>query len=276
MGNRSESEALHVLFALQRRNMQLWAITTIVMVSLSAGLLSITWHPTWYPADWHGPAFLPQAMVGLVVLIVLLSGYLFDQKRRTAGAERNLFGEALSSGTSANEFMDEETHVFQRSFFDYALAQEKTTAALEGTPTSAVLMRVLQFIPQHLRGKKSQGSGFMRHAGYLLRRTFRGSDTIIRESECSFAVLMSNTTSEEARCALNRLMENVDKWNLSANCDYELVLSWQVVSCTPEEDLGMAIGMLRRDAIEEERAEQGAQPSAANKPVIAALAGITI
>lgn len=276
MGRKSENEALHLLVTLQRRNMQLWAITTIVMVSLSAGLLTVTWHPSWYPADWHGPAFLPQAMVGLVVLITLLSGYLFDQKRRAAGAERNLIGEALSAGASASEFMDEETHVFQRSFLDYALAQEKTMAAIEGTPTSAVLVRVLQFIPEQLRGKQYQNGGFMRHAGYLLRRTFRGSDTIVRESECSFVVLMSNTTSEEARCALNRLVETVDKWNLSARYDYELVLSWQVVSCTPEEDLGLAIRMLRDDAREEEQPQDQANHAAREKTSVAALAGITI
>lgn len=84
MGRKSESEALQVLFVLQRKNMQLWAVTTIVMFSLMAGLLSVTWHPTWSPADWHGPAYLPQIMAGLVVLMVLLSGYVLDQKRRAA------------------------------------------------------------------------------------------------------------------------------------------------------------------------------------------------
>jgi GGDEF domain-containing protein len=276
MANRSsENEALHVLFMLQRRNMQLWAITTIVMVSLAAGLLSVTWHPAWYPADWHRPAFLPQAMVGLVVLIVLLSGYLLDQKRRAAVAERGLFGDVLSS-CSANEFLDSETNVFQHTFLDYALGQEKTLAALEGTPTCAVLVRVLQYIPQNLRGKYGSEGGFMGHAGYLLRRTFRGSDTIVRESDTGFLVLMSNTTSEEARCALNRLMESVNKWNLSARYNYELVLSWQVVCCAPEEDLDVAVKMLRTDNMEEERSEEGAQPAVTAKPTFATLVGTSI
>jgi hypothetical protein len=261
---------------LQRRNMQLWAITTIVMISLAAGLLSVTWHPAWYPADWHGPAFLPQAMVGLVVLIVLLSGYVLDQKRRAAVTQRDLLGAVLSSGGSANEFLDEETKVFQHTFLDYALGQEKTTAALEGTPTCAVLVRVLQYIPENLRGKHSSESGFMRHAGYLLRRTFRGSDTIIRESDTGLLVLMSNTTSEEARCALNRLMETVNKWNLSARYDYELVLSWQVVCCAPEEDLGVAVQMLRTDNQEEEREAKNSQAADVAKPAFATLAGISI
>jgi GGDEF domain-containing protein len=275
MGKRSENEVLNVLLMLQRRNMQLWAITTIVMISLAAGLLSVTWHPAWSPADWHGPAFLPQAMVGLVVLIVLLSGYVLDQKRRAAVTQRDLLGNVLSS-CGANEFLDTETSVFQRNFLDYALGQEKTTAALEGTPTCAVLVRVLQYIPENLRGKHNSESGFMRHAGYLLRRTFRGSDTIIRESNAGFLVLMSNTTSEEARCALNRLMETVNKWNLSARYDYELVLSWQVVCCAPEEDLDLAVQMLRTDNLEEERSGQNAQTADAAKPAFATLAGISI
>jgi len=262
-----------MLFALQRRNMQLWAVTVIVMVSLLAGLLTVSWHPAWNPSQWHGPAFLPQAMVGLVVLIVLLSGYLFDQKRRAAGRERELFGEVLSTG-DAREFLDEETHVFQRRFLDYALAQEKTMAALEGTPTCAVLIRGLQFIPEALRGEAKPG-GFMRQAGFLLRRTFRGSDTIIRESDTSFLVLMSNTTSEEARCALNRLMEMVNKWNVTSHCNYEIVLSWQLAACTPDEDLAVAIETLRRDAIEEENAEQEMFATAPAKPG-ATLVGMSI
>ena len=276
MGKRSENEALNVLLMLQRRNMQLWAITTIVMISLAAGLLSVTWHPAWYPADWHGPAFLPQAMVGLVVLIALLSGYVLDQKRRAAVTQRDLLGDVLSSCGSANEFLDTETNVFQRNFLDYALGQEKTTAALEGTPTCAVLVRVLRYIPENLRGKQGSENGFMRHAGYLLRRTFRGSDTIIRESDTGFLVLMSNTTSEEARCALNRLMENVNKWNLSARYDYELVLSWQVVCCAPEEDLAVAVQMLRSDNLEEEQAAENPQTADVSKPAFATLAGISI
>src|ERR1051326_8519478 len=243
MGKRSENEALNVLLMLQRRNMQLWAITTIVMISLAAGLLSVTWHPAWYPADWHGPAFLPQAMVGLVVLIVLLSGYVLDQKRRAAVAEGGLFGDVLSSCGSANEFLDSETNVFQHTFLDYALGQERTVAAIEGTPTCAVLVRVLQYTPENLRCEHGSERGFMRHAGYLLRRTFRGSDTIVRESDTGFLVLSSNPTSEEARWALNRLMESVNKWNVSARYNYELVFSWQVVCCAPDEELNVAVQM---------------------------------
>src|SRR5512146_1887788 len=163
MGRRSENEALQVLFVLQRKNMHLWAVTTIVMFSLMAGLLTVTWHPAWTPTDWHGPAFLPQVMAGLVVLMVLLSGYLLDQKRRAATNQRELFKEVLSSA-GANEFLDEETHVFQRAFLDYALAQERTAARVEGTPTCAVLVRVLQFIPENLRETQLSSGGFMRHA----------------------------------------------------------------------------------------------------------------
>lgn len=274
MGRRSESEALQVLFVLQRKNMQLWAVTSIVMFSLMAGLLTVTWHPTWSPTDWHGPAYLPQVMAGLVVLMVLLSGYLLDQKRRAATNQRELFKEVLSSA-GANEFLDEETHVFQRTFLDYALAQEETAARVDGTPTCAVLVRVLQFTPENLRAGQMSSGGFMRHAGYLLRRTFRGADTIVRESDAAFLVLMPNTTSEEARCALNRLVENVSKWNLSARYNYELVLSWQVVSCTPDEDLEIAVRMLRRDNFEEEQPEQS-EASGERKPALAALAGISI
>jgi GGDEF domain-containing protein len=271
MGRKSEHETLQLLFTLQRRNMQLWAITTIVMMSLMAGLLTVTWRPAWYRAEWHGPAFLPQAMIGLVVLVVLLSGYLFDQKRRAAGVERSLFGEVLSSGGSG-EFFDEETHTFQRRFLDYAVAQEKSVAAREGTPSCAVLIRVLRFIPNMLRGKEGSEDGFMRNAGYLLRRTFRGSDTLVRESETSFLVLMSDTTSEEARCGLNRLMETVNNWNVSSGCNYELVLSWQLVGCTPEEDLAVAVQMLRSDCLEEDKLEQ----RGAGNPALGALAGSTI
>src|ERR1051326_5476930 len=88
MGKRSETEALNVLLMLQRRNMQRWAIPTIVVISLGAGLLAVTWPPAWYPADWHGPAFLPQAMVGLVVWGFLFRCYSLGQERR-AGLSRS-------------------------------------------------------------------------------------------------------------------------------------------------------------------------------------------
>lgn len=276
MGNKSEREALNILMALQKRNTQLWAVTTIVMVSLVAGLLLVTWHPSWYPADWRGPAFLPQAMAGLMIMTVLLSLYLFDQKRRTAGNERDLFDEVLSSGTNAAEFLDAETQVFQRSFLDYALAQESTAAAVEGTPTCVVMARAFQLVPASLRGKQVDRSGFMRQAAYLLRRTFRGSDTIIRESGDSFLVLMSNTTSEEARCALNRLMEYVNHWNLSSRCDYEIVLSWQLVSCSPADDLVTAVQKLRVAAVSNRRTERDSRPFIPVPQPTVALTGVTI
>ena len=276
MGNKSEREALNILLALQKRNTQLWAVTSIVMVSLVAGLLLVTWHPAWYPSDWRGPAFLPQAMAGLMIMTVLLSLYLFEQKRRAAGKERDLFGEVLSSGTNAAEFLDPETQVFQRSFLDYALAQESTAAAVEGTPTCVVMARAFQLVPASLRGKQVDRSGYMRHAAYLLRRTFRGSDTIIRESGESFLVLMSNTTSEEARCALNRLVDYVNRWNLSSRCDYEIVLSWQMVSCSPTDDLVTAVQKLRVAAVSTGRPERDSLPFVPVPQPSVALAGLTI
>lgn len=242
------AQELELLQVLHRRQLQLWGVTTIVMISLGCGLIAVSWHPSAH--DDAGTSVSIPALAGLAVLIVLLSAYLLKQKNATAEAERGLFETAIAQpGGAQAEMLDPETHVFSHAFLKYALPEEATRAMLEGTPTTALLIHTLKLVPNQPQALRGHADEFIHHAAYLLRRTFRGSDTIIRDSESTFLVLLPSTSLDKARFALNRMIAFVDKWNLSSNANYEIVLSWQIAECAAGSDLAATIEQLRSGSL---------------------------
>mgnify|MGYP003297496371 CR=1 FL=1 len=60
----------------------------------------------------------------------------------------------------------------------------------------------------------------------ILRTVFRGADLAFRQGGDEFLIMMPDTTEEQADCPVQRLLREVDQWNLSSKRGYELSFSW--------------------------------------------------
>ena len=60
----------------------------------------------------------------------------------------------------------------------------------------------------------------------ILKNVFRGADLAFRQGGEQFLIMMPDTTEEHADFPVQRILREVDLWNLSSKKGYELSFSW--------------------------------------------------
>jgi GGDEF domain-containing protein len=75
----------------------------------------------------------------------------------------------------------------------------------------------------------------------ILRKTFRGSDTLFRYSKSEFLLVMPKTSKTDAVPALVRLVENLDHWNVDGDSNFELSLDFGMASYRAGELMDVAL-----------------------------------
>jgi GGDEF domain-containing protein len=235
-------ETMSSLHDAQQRASQLCIFTIVVIATLGLGIAALAWPSV--PTSSGAP--FGRLLLGFGCLILLLGAYVFQKGREVGTAQRELFDEAYERAVSQAALVDPETMAFNRLFLEYVIAEEQRRMAIEGTPTTVLRVEVFQLVPKALHGVSPSAKSAVRHAADLLKRTFRGSDTIVRDNEKIFLMLLPATSAEQAHSALNRLIRNVDLWNLSYPSDFELVLSWRLTECITSQDLAEAVQRFRQ------------------------------
>ena len=249
-----QPESINLLRQLERRNVQLFIFVLAILLALAAGVAVVAW-PNLVMASSITQADLPtiQILLGLVCLILLIGAYLFHTGREAGRSQRRLVDRIYEAANTQALLVDEESMVFDRRFLDYAVADEMSRISLEATPTTILQIRVFELVPRALNHAPASPKSALRHAADLLKRTFRGADTIVRDQQSGFLMLLPATSAEQARCALDRLIRNVDHWNVTNASDFELVLSWRMAECSAAADIWPAIQRLRREDYEQDR-----------------------
>lgn len=224
------SEEIHQQIAsISGRDLQLWSITLLVGLVLSAGFAAIIApNLAWKTEMMHAEGrYLPQMFFGLISLVLLFNIYIISQKRelhstRKALVQQLIFNERLE-GLS---MVDPLTQLFNRRALDQMLSKEVVRANRLGSPLTLMMIDLDDFKSINTRFGHQVGDKFLTEAAKLLRNTFRGSDMVFRYGGDEFLVVMPETTEEQAECALTRLSQELERWNLESHTECELSLSW--------------------------------------------------
>jgi len=229
---RSEETQRQIL-ALSGRDLQLWSITLLVSLVLFAGFAALVapnlvWKVGVFRAEGR---YLPQLFFGLISLVVLFNIYIIAQKRelndtRKALVQELIFNERLEGFS----LIDPLTQLYNRRAVDQMLPKEVFRANRLGSPLTLLMIDVDNFKSINARFDRHIGDQFLAKTAQLLRNTFRGSDTVFRYGADEFLVVMPETNEVQAECAVKRLSQQLDCWNIESRLVCELSLSWGLAS----------------------------------------------
>jgi diguanylate cyclase (GGDEF)-like protein len=226
------------------RDWQLWSIGLLVLMVVATGFVTLG-----LPGlVWGGEKapivqtqFLPQLISGLMVLVGLLNIYLVSQKRRLDKMRDSLIRNVMMKGAEENSpIIDRLTKVFGRDYVDVALEREIARADRTRTTMTLALFDVAGISGINRDFGTLAGDYVLLVTGQLLKKTFRGGDTVCRFAGDQFLVILPETSSAQAEHAFARVADGIDRWNDNSELKYRLSLHVGVatyVCGVPAEDL---------------------------------------
>jgi diguanylate cyclase (GGDEF)-like protein len=229
-------EIQHQMQALVGRDLQLWSITLLVVVVLSAGFLSLVApnlvsHPGLFLAEGR---YLPQLFFGLTSLILLFNLYIIFQKKELNATRRALMQELiLNERLEGFSLMDPLTQLLNRRAMEQMLAKEVARTNRTGGTLTLLMIELDNFKTINTRLGGQGGDNFLVEAARLVKNNFRGSDIVFRYNGDEFLVVMPDTTEQQAEIAVQRLLMEVERWNVESRTQCEMSLSWGLASYVP-------------------------------------------
>jgi diguanylate cyclase (GGDEF)-like protein len=236
----TRSQAIQEQIAsLSGRDLQLWSISLLIGLVLSAGFISIIApNLVWRTQISHIEGrYLPQLLFGLISLVVLFNIYIIAQKRELNSTRAALLQELLhNERIEGFTLVDPLTKLFNRRAVDEILAKEMSRANRMGSELSVLMIEVqsLELIAQN--SGNTVADNYLTETARLLRNTLRGSDLVFRYAADQFLVVMPDTGELQAEQALNRLNQALDHWNHENRPDTALALGWGMASRVPGVD----------------------------------------
>ncbi len=226
---------------LSGRDIQLWSIGLLVMMVMAIGALSQV-APAWFQGQTRlrmDLQYVPALTLGLIALVLLLNFYLIGQRRALDLVRYDLIREmALNHALQQVATIDAETQLFSRAALSNLMTTEISRANRFGTELSLLFLQCHNF--DSLRRQKTPFTAdqMLVEAANLLRRTFRGSDIIVRFSKTEFLVLLPQTSLAQSARAMARVGEALDAWNMGSKFDFELSLQYgaSLVQCGEPSD----------------------------------------
>ena len=231
------------------RELQLWSVGMVIMLLFAAGFLVVA-----LPNLLSGPGThlqlgqLVQLVIGVFVLIMIFSAYVFDQKRTHHKTREELIREIVfNERLESFSLVDPLTQIFNRRYLDQVLPKEINRATRRGSNLTFLLLEVDGWSMIGRKYGELVGDQLLIDAAHLLKGTFRGSDTVLRYDAAKFLVLMPDTDEPQANCALIRLLNRVDTWNLETRAPYEMALNGGLAAYTSGTDVLALLQKLERN-----------------------------
>ncbi len=187
---------------LSGRDLQLWSIGILVILVLTSGLLALlipnlVWAQRVVRVE-H--SYLPQLFFGLISLVLLFNIYLLSQKKTLNNTCLALIRELVP--------------------------REVARANRVGNSLTFMAIDLNRFSELSSKFGALEGDKVLVDFAKILKTVFRGADLAFRQSGDQFLIMMPDTTEEQADFPVQRILREVDQWNLASKKDYELSFSW--------------------------------------------------
>ena len=215
--------------SLEERDFQLWSIVLLVVIVLAAGLAmllfpNVLWNNKVIRADAR---YLPQLLYGLITLVILTNIYLLKQRLQLRRTREELVHQLMyTRAVEQLTLTDPLTNVFNRRYLDEVISKDVQRADRLGTKLTFVMIDVDDFKEVNTRFGHLMGDRLLNEVANVLRRTFRGSDTIIRYGGYEFLIVLECPKQHPAEKSLERLKTNVAAWNAAnTTVDYKMGLT---------------------------------------------------
>jgi len=214
---------------LSGRDLQLWSIGILVILVLTSGLLALVLpNLVWAQRVIHVEhSYLPQLFFGLISLILLFNIYLLSQKRNLNTTRLALIRElVLNERLESLSLIDPLTQLLNRRALNELVPREVARANRVGSSLTFMAIDLNGFSELSSKFGALEGDRVLVDFAKILKSVFRGADLAFRQSGDQFLIMMPDTTEEQADHPVQRILREVDQWNLSSKKDYELSFSW--------------------------------------------------
>jgi PleD family two-component response regulator len=191
----------------------------VIAIGFSAFVLpNLMWGGVPLRIDHH---YMPQLFFGLLTLIILFNVYILEQKRTIDRTRQRLLQELMESAKAKEvALVDPLTGVFNRRYMDEIFPREISKASRAGTELSFIMLDVDGFKDINTKFGHFAGDQYLRDVATLLKKTFRGSDTVLRLGGDEFLVILPETSNKQAQRAAERLLWETRWWNQAGHAKY--------------------------------------------------------
>ena len=214
---------------LSGRDFQLWSIGILVILVLTSGLLALLVpNLVWTQRVVHVEhSYLPQLFFGLISLILLFNIYLLSQKKTLNNTRLALIRElVLNERLESLSLIDPLTQLLNRRALNELVPREVARANRVGSGLTFMAIDLNGFSDLSSKFGALEGDKVLVDFAKILKSVFRGADLAFRQSGDQFLIMMPDTTEEQADFPVQRILREVDQWNLASKKDYELSFSW--------------------------------------------------
>jgi diguanylate cyclase (GGDEF)-like protein len=214
---------------LSGRDLQLWSIGILVILVLTSGLLALLVpNLVWTQRMVHVEhSYLPQLFFGLISLVLLFNIYLLSQKKTLNNTRLALIRElVLNERLESLSLVDPLTQLLNRRALNELVPREVARANRVGSSLTFMAIDLNGFGDLSSKYGALEGDKVLVEFARILKSVFRGADLAFRQSGDQFLIMMPDTTEEQADFPVQRILREVDQWNLASKKDYEVSFSW--------------------------------------------------
>lgn len=251
------------LEALSARDWQLWSICALLIVVFAIGFVAFAMpNLVWASMTLRtNHEYLPQLFLGLITLIVLFNVYILDQKRTLNRTRAQMLSQLVRSSQAKEvALIDPLTGVFNRRYMDEVIPREVSKALRAGTEVSFLMIDVDGFRDINTKFGHFGGDQYLRDVATLLKKTFRGSDTVLRVGGDEFLIILPETSEKQAHRAAERLQWETKWWNQAGHAKYQVSLSCGVATHREGLDFKYVLELADEDMYRD-KAEKRLSPS---------------
>jgi diguanylate cyclase (GGDEF)-like protein len=211
-GNRTQ-EIRRSLRRLERRDWSLWWSAVLVMLSLTAAVVSLSLSVSTRPDEPFFQFHIGQSVRGLVGLVLLFNVYTIYQQVRLKQLRFHLAEQieiATEQHTRAEEFLklamlDPLTGLHNRRFAQERLTAEIARSQRHGHSLTVLMFDLDGFKPLNDRYGHSAGDLVLKRFAERLTKAIRGSDLGVRLGGDEFLVLLPECQLGQVQHVLDRL-----------------------------------------------------------------------
>jgi len=257
------SEIYRDLEALSSRDWQLWSICALVILVIATGLAAFVVPNLVWTTLRTDARYVPQLFLGLITLVILFNVYILEQKRELNRTRGQLLRELMESAKARETaLVDPLTGAFNRRYMEEIFPREINKATRSGTELSLIILDVDGFKDINTKFGHFLGDQYLRDIATLLKKTFRGSDTVLRLGGDEFLILLPETSNKQAMRAAERLSWETRWWNQAGHAKYELSFSCGVATYRKGMDMKDALEVADREMYRVKVERQAVRPPA--------------